>query len=63
MTPAPASTMRMMYRCVKSESHMTIIVGSGRSAPSPWNIFANVGMTKIIMKMITRHATPMIVTG
>src|SRR5437762_3593984 len=49
--------MTTIYRCVKLENHMTIWVGSGRSAPRPWNIWAKVGMTKIIMKMITRTAT------
>ena len=47
----------------KSEIHMTIFVGNGSSAPSPSNIFAKVGMTKIIMNTMTRNATPMIVTG
>ena len=55
--------MNRMYFCVNSDAHMMILVGRGRSAPRPWNIFANVGMTKIIMKTMTSTATPMIVTG
>jgi len=55
--------MTRMYRCVNSEMNMTIFVGSGRSAPSPWNILANVGMTKIIMNTMTSIATLMMVMG
>src|SRR5262249_43359010 len=36
MAPAPTPTMTMMYFCVNSEMNMTILVGSGRSAPRPW---------------------------
>ena len=55
--------MKMMYLRVMSDIHMTIFVGSGRSAPMFRNMFAKVGSTKIIMKMMTRQATPMMVTG
>ncbi len=53
----------MMYFRVKSDRRMTILVGSGNSAPMFLNMFANVGSTKTIMKMMTRAATLMIVTG
>ena len=52
-----------MYLRVMSDIHMTTLVGSGSSEPMFLNMFAKVGSTKIIMKMMTRHATPMIVTG
>ena len=62
----PAATpmmMTMMYLRVMSDIQMTIFVGSGRSAPMFLNMFANVGSTKTIMKMMTRHATLMMVIG
>jgi hypothetical protein len=55
--------MMSTYFCVNSEMYMTIFVGSGRSAPRPWNILAKVGMTKIIMNTMTSTATLMIVMG
>src|SRR5882762_4614147 len=63
MAPAPTPTMTRMYRWVKSDRNMTILVGKGSSAPMPWNILANVGMTKIIMNTMTSTATLMMVTG
>jgi hypothetical protein len=63
ITAAMPMTMKMMYDCTKSDSHMTMRVGNGSSAPRPLNIFAKVGMTKIIMKMMTRNATLMMVMG
>ena len=55
--------MNNTYWRVKSENISTILVGSGSSAPMFRNMEANVGMTNVIMKMMTRTATLMMVAG
>ena len=42
---------------------MTIFVGSGRSAPNPVNMRANVGMMKMSMKTVASTATDMTTAG
>ncbi len=48
---------------MKSDSHTTIWVGSGSSAPRSLNILVKVGITKVSMKTTTRPATPMMLAG